>query len=112
MQGELVPVVMFPRFTTLIGEADYETAALDVTDFDRAVLSFEQGVTFPGGGTMTVYFEDSHDGDRWFPLASASLATQIVRLDLPRRWFRMRISITGPAAITCWCAGTLRRRVA
>lgn len=109
MQGEMVPVVLLPRFTTFAGGGRYETAPLDVTDYDRLVVEYGCGTVY-GGGSVTVLFEESHDGIEWFELDSTAVAVD-VRVDLTRRWLRVAAVVGSGKAITCWCQGQLRRRV-
>ena len=42
MQGSMVPVVLLPRFTTFVGAGSFATAPLDVTEFDRLVVDFDE----------------------------------------------------------------------
>ena len=109
MQGSMVPVVLLPRFTTFVGGGSHATAPLDVTDFDRLVVDFGRGGIL-GGGSISCEFQGSHDGVAWFALDSVGSAAD-VRLDLTRRWLRVVVTLAGGQAVTCWCAGQLRRRV-
>ena len=109
MQGSMVPVVLLPRFTTFVGAGSFATAPLDVTEFDRLVVDFGRGA-ISGGGTMTCEFQDSHDCVNWFALDSVGSAAD-VRINLTRRWLRVVITLGSGQAVTCWCAGQLRRRV-
>jgi len=109
MQGTMVPVVLIPRFTTYAGEADYESAPVDVTAFDRLVVEYSC-TPVTGGGTVTCEFQDSHDATTWFTLDSRT-ATGDVRVDLSRRWLRVVVRVGPSQGLTCWCSGQLRRRV-
>ena len=132
MAGEIVPLVMIPRFTTYAGHAsfvttpmEFITVPLDVAKYSRAVLTVFRGplvgATEPTPATFSLVFETSHDGVAWFelhtPITTASDTTNL-DLVLDRRWFRVRVGITvssAPAskgAITCWAAGSLVSRVA
>lgn len=108
MQGETVPVVLIQRFTSYAGEWDYDTAPLDVTEFDRLVARFQRATP---SDPVTVTFQDSHDCVTWFDLDDTDDAEADIRVNLTRRWLRVVVSVGAGQVVTCWCSGTLRRRV-
>ena len=123
--GELVPLVMVPRYTTYIGASTFATAPMDVSGFDKAVLSFWRGrLAGDAGSTFSAVFEASHDAVAWTSLGSAITTTNtssIVSRDLIKRWLRLKITLTAvppgsggsnTVAITCWAVGSLEVRVA
>lgn len=119
MAGELVPLVMLPRYSSFAAAAttDFITIAMDVTEYERAILNLWQA-TMTAGNAAVYYFEESTDGLAW---TECSGVTQPVSLtpgtesqfkpDLNKRWFRIRVRLTGSsAAVTCWAVGFLERR--
>lgn len=108
MQGEMVPVVLIPRFTSFRAGSDYDTAPLDVTAYDRLVVMV--GFSAQTGTDPSFTFQDSHDGVTWFTLDTVTSSPTEVRVDLTRRWLRVYVELSADV-VTCWCAGSLRRRV-
>jgi len=114
MKGMLDPVVLFPRYTTLIEAGTFATVGLNVEPYDKATITVWRGYA-PSGGSCTVFLEDSHDGVVWTSLNGAgedpgANAATIIRVDLRRRWLRAKVVLTTDG-ITCWAAGALERRV-
>ena len=118
MKGELVPVVLVPRYTGYVGSGTYTTMPLNVEAFAKGTITLWRG-RLPGTGspTFTAYFEDSHDGVEWTPFDAGGEdpgadASAIVRFDLVRRWLRVRVVLTGSGTgASCWAVGMLERRV-
>lgn len=127
MKGELIPLVMLPRYTSYLGEGTYTTVPLEVTDFAGAALEFWRGPLAgkPQGATFAAYLEeavepspDPADPDGWKVLASTTAddATSLLKVAFSRRYLRFRVVLVadltnGLAAITCWAAGSLERRM-
>lgn len=121
--GLQVPVVLLPRFTTLLGQAEDEfpTLPLDVTAFETARITLwrasMQGLSTP---TAFFLFEESTDRLVWTPceLTSTSGETipthdteKVVAFPFGRKWFRLRVRLVGGnPALTCWAQGFLIRR--
>ena len=123
MEGELVPVVLIPRFTTYIGSSAFASLALEVERFSGGSVSLWRGPLIgTGSPTFTAFMETSEDGVDWVsqngatgysPGANGFLPVTLGTLGLPRRLFRIRVVLTGTGvAVTCWCAGSLVRRLA
>ncbi len=129
MAGELVPLVMIPRFTTLVGKVGeslaypgYKTIGLEVSAFELATLNCWRGPIFGGGTpdpTMKIYFEESSDQENWTVCGSASGTGNTIGVEtetqvspgFSKRWFRVRIVLTGDApVVTCWVVGFLQER--
>jgi hypothetical protein len=114
--GPYVPLVLLPRYTTLSGNTTFTTIAMDVTDYEKAVVDFwrSAGAALIG---LTIAFEESMDQVTWTPCAGgpftdpgANSQTQFLP-ELTKRWFR--ISVTPSAAscvVTLWCIGFLGMR--
>ena len=123
MAGELVPLVLIPRFSTYAGEANYfSTIAMDVTEFQTAIVNVWRGPMVASGGTpaFKVTFQESTDQDSWSTCGSTSADTAVAEdtetqfnADLKKRWFRMRVLLEGTNPVaTAWAVGFLEERTA
>ncbi len=123
MIGELVPLVMIPRYTGYVAPDVYATVPLNVEDYVSAALTFWRGsLVGSAGASFSATFQESHDAQTWV-LCTVSPSGQIgpngiglYKVTLKRRWFRMRIALTADvvdnvAAISCWAVGSLQRRI-
>jgi len=122
MAGEYVPLVMMPRFTTYIGEATFETVALDVSEFEKLVLSVWRGPLLGNtgsGASLEITFETSDDNEHWAPFPyvpaiTTAGGTTVVEVELLQRFLRSKVVLTKDGtdlvALTCWAAGHLDRR--
>src|SRR5262245_46006552 len=116
MAGNLVPLVLLPRYTTYAGASTYTTIAMDVADYEKAIVSFWQGpnVTFI---SLNIDFQESTDQVTWtsctggpYTAPGASSETQF-QPSLTKRWFRISVALGGANQITtCWCVGFLMLR--
>lgn len=129
MAGELVPVVMLPRYTVFAGKfissdagGGYTTIAMDVTEYQNAIINVWRNALLPnaGGATFKVIFEESTDQVSWSECATSpsgqdpGVKTEVqYTAALTRRWFRVRIELGGnnDAAVTCWAVGFLEQRL-
>ena len=122
MAGELIPLVMLPRYTTYAssGSQDFTTIAMDVTQFESAILNvWRSGLSSTGSPTFKIYFEESTDQTSWSTCAGTGgsgqdpgAATEAqYTATLAKRWFRVRVSLGGTDPVaTCWCVGFLEER--
>jgi len=119
MKGEQVPLVMVPRFTTLVGAGEFATAPLDVQRFARVVLTVWRGYLLGTSPTFHLYLEVSHDAPTdaadWVQLDDLTLNDdQAATIDhsLTRRWLRVRVVLGGTNPwVTCWASGGLDLRL-
>ena len=117
MAGQLVPLVMAPRWTTYIGEGEFGTAPLDVSRYATAYLTFWRSAA--SGDSFKAEFQTSHDAAQWFnEIAAITTAGATDRLVIPlsRRWFRLLVTLEEDetfhyAAVTAWAVGSLELRV-
>lgn len=122
--GAYVPLVMVPRFTSYVGAATYTTAPLDVSEFQKFIVTVWRGLlvgSVAGGAALFIQFEWSDDADQdgWFtffglsPLTTAG-ATDVVEAELTHRYLRLKVTLTDDAtdvvALSCWASGHLERR--
>ncbi len=121
MAGELVPLVMFPRFTTLVGDSVFVTVGMDVTNFSSAIVNVWRGALI-GTGTPGVkfYFDESTDQVTWTTCSGTSGSGQApsagneaqYTATLTKRWFRIRAELgNADNAVSCWAVGFLEDRL-
>ena len=114
MEGVAVPVVIIPRYSSFVGVNVFTTQPLLVEEFSKAqIVFFRSGMD--AGASFSASFQTSQNQQDWFDDPGSpitSVATEdIHEVDLPRKWFRIRIELSGSdPAITCWAAGLLIRR--
>lgn len=125
MIGEIVPVVMIPRYTSFLGPGTYTTVPMLVSDYKSVVLEFWCGYVQaqPSGALSTATFEEAFDAElpdgAWVTLATKTEVDQntqsLLNLTFTRRYFRVRFVLTadsnGLVGFTCWAAGSLQKRV-
>ena len=120
MKGEQEPVVLVPRYTSFLGSGSFTTVPINLEPYSKVTISLWRGY-MPGSGppTFKFYFEDSHDAETWTPFDPSGTdpganpaSPGSVSYDLIRRWFRVRVELTGSnTGVTCWAVGMLERRV-
>src|SRR5437870_2552997 len=98
MTGELVPLVMVPRYTGLVGPQTFSTVPLDVTEYSDASLVLWRGPLVGTTPSFTAHFDVSQDAENWSMAAadsspSANAATAIGAGFTGHRWFRVRIEL-------------------
>lgn len=116
MAGELVPLVLIPRYSSFCGVGSFTTIAMEVTDYDGAKVNVWRG-PLAGGGTFQVAFEESTDGTNFSTCSGATpgdpgqdTETQYSPT-LNKRWFRIKVTTTGSNPhVTCWAMGYLVMR--
>jgi hypothetical protein len=118
MAGELVPLVLIPRYSTYAGNSNFATIAMDVTEYEQAIVNFWCGTLLGSGGTINLYFEESTDQNNWTdcqPYAaavnpSAGTETQYTPT-LSKRWFRIKLVLpNADNVLTAWAVGFLQER--
>ena len=117
MAGELVPLVMLPRYSTYAGATTFYTIAMDVTEYSAAIINYWRGPG-PASGEVDLYFEESTDSILWSdctgatnPVNQTADTEDQYTLMLRKRWFRIRIVLSGSSPIvSCWAVGFLERR--
>jgi hypothetical protein len=116
MAGTLVPLVLLPRYTTLSGPTTFQTIAMDVSDYEEALVDFWRSAG-ANLGTLGVAFEESTDQVTWSNCAGgpfndpgANLQSQF-KPEMTKRWFRITVTLTGAnCVVTMWCIGFLMMR--
>ena len=118
MTGALTPVVLIPRYTSFLGENEFISEAIDASMYCAGALRLWRG-ELKGTDTPTylLFVETSNDKNVWVPQDVAGYDpgandSMPITLTLTQRWLRTRVVLEGTnPAVTCWCAGTLERRV-
>jgi hypothetical protein len=123
MAGRQVPVVMFPRYSTLVGATTFTTIAMDVTDYQGAVLGVWRG-EIPTDSAFKLTCQESTDQLVW----SNCSGTSVVDYDpgqevegqsaptLKKRWFRVQVVLVSNAPsnpfpqVSLWVVGFLEER--
>lgn len=119
MAGELVPLVLIPRYTTYCGTAAYSTIGMDVTPYQNAIVNFWRNTMIGTGSTVSLYFEESSDQNLWSlctgmspnPASPAANAETQYTANLTKRWFRIRVVLPNADNVaTCYAVGFLEER--
>jgi hypothetical protein len=120
MAGELVPLVMMPRYSVYSGETTFTTIAMDVTDYQTAILNLWRGKLVTNT-TLLISAEESTDQVTWATCTGGTgvdpgVETEVqMTATLKKRWFRLKlvlgVSAGSPYPVaTCWAVGYLEQR--
>jgi len=119
MAGELVPLVLLPRYSTYAGAADFTTIAMEVTDYETAIVNLYRGPLLGTGPTFAATLQESTDQQSWSDCSGtntsaydpgASTEGQMTAT-LKKRWFRIKVTLGGTAPVgSCWALGFLQMR--
>jgi hypothetical protein len=117
MAGELVPLVLLPRYTTYAGDSEFTTIAMDVTDYTTAYVNAWRGVLLGTTPTFAIVFQESTDQQTWTTCTNGTGGDPGEETEaqytptLKKRWFRAKVTLTGTAPVaTCWAIGFLELR--
>jgi hypothetical protein len=118
MAGNLVPLVLMPRFSTYAGANTFVTVGMDVTDYETAIVNVWRGTMIGSAGpTFAISFEESTDQDSWAQCTGGAGGDPGANTEaqytptLGKRWFRVKLVLTGTSpAVTCWAVGFLEQR--
>jgi hypothetical protein len=116
MAGLFVPLVLVPRYTTVLGNETFTTIGMDVSDYERAIVSYWRS-TGVGAPAPTIFLEESMDQVTWSACAGGPFADPGPNVEaqfnatITKRWFRLRY-LTGAvgAGVTFWMIGFLEQR--
>jgi len=115
MAGTLVPLVLFPRFSSFT-EGYFPTVPMDVSAYQKAIFTVWRGPTTSSGSFFLNCYEST---DRvYWSLCTVSgspdpgpNAEGVLVAYLKKRWFRAEVQLDGgEAQVTCWAAGHLEMR--
>ena len=118
MAGQLIPVVLMPRFTCLSGADTFRTIAMDVTPYSSGLLSVWRSPLLGSSPTFAFLFEESSDQVTWTACTISPSETDPGADDetqytvtLKKRWLRVAITLGGGSPVaTLWIAGFLEER--
>ncbi len=117
MAGELVPLVLLPRYSTFNGSETFTTIGMEVTDYTQTILNVWRGPVL-NGGSIAFTFQESTDQDSWTTCSGttaswdpgASTEAQVTA-ELKKRWFRVKVLVGGTnPGVSCWALGFLEMR--
>ena len=120
MPGQLTPVVLLPRFTTLSGADTFSTIGMDVTEYSSAFINLWRGpLNGTNSPTYAFLFEESSDGVNYTPCTISPSETDPgaddetqYEVTLKKRWLRLSITLTGTnPSVTTWAVGFLEERL-
>ncbi len=110
MSARVDRIVVFPRYTALIGAASVFTVPMDVRAYARAAMVAwqSQGI---GTSAAEVAFttQQSPDLENWFDgdtLTPDANEEDTATPELRYPWFRVKATVTGSdPGVTCWLVG-------
>ncbi len=117
-EGQLTPLVLLPRYTTYAGASVFVTIAMDVTEYQSALVNCWRGKLLGTAPTIGMVFEESSDQVTWSTCTGGTSfdpgeETEVQKTPtMTKRWFRIKVTLggTSPAA-TCWVVGFLEQRI-
>ena len=118
MAGELVPLVLLPRYTTYAGADTFTSIGMDVTPYSKAIVNVWRGNLIGTSGTVGVTLQESTDQTNWTTCTGTSPdfdpgadTEDQYEATLNKRWFRIKVTTTGTnVAVTCRAIGFLEMR--
>ena len=118
MAGELVPLVLIPRYSTLVGAQDFTTIGMEVSNYSKAIVNVWRGAIIGTSGTIGVTLQESTDQTTWTTCTGTSPdfdpgadTEDQYEATLTKRWFRIKVTTTGTnVAVSCWAIGFLEMR--
>ena len=119
-QGELVPLVLVPRYTSFVGASAFVTIAMDVTEYQSAILNVWRGKLTGTTPTVGLTFQESSDQVNWTTCAGTNVngydpgqeTEGQSTVTLGKKWFRVEVLLGGTTpAGTCWAVGFLEQRL-
>src|SRR3989338_2785435 len=98
MAGGLTPLVMVPRHSTFAGSSSVTTIAMDVTDYQTAILNVWRGKLI-AGTTIAVTAQESTDQETWSVCSGTNCSAYDpgqetegqVTATIKKRWFRILV---------------------
>lgn len=124
MAGELVPLVLLPRYTTYAGKPGsgtpaFATIAMDVTEYSSAIVNLWRGALVGTAAALKFNLQESTDQLNWTTCQgttadfapSENVETQYTAI-LNKRWFRITLELpNADNVLSCWAVGFLEQRV-
>ena len=118
MAGELVPLVLLPRYSTFVGALVFTTIGMEASNYSKAIVNVWRGSMTGTSPTFGAVFEESTDQNTWTTCVNGTGgdpgadSEQQYTPDLSMRWFRIKVTLAGTdPAVSCWAMGFFERRV-
>ena len=112
-------IILLPRFTTLAGEGNFTTQAMNVAAYESAEISVWMG-RIVGDGSVAAEIEESTDRVVWSLCAGTSsvgmipLTEELLTPDFSKAWMRLKMllsaGIDASPIATVWAAGFANKR--
>jgi len=119
MAGELVPLVLLPRHSTYAGATDFTTIAMEVTDYEQAIVNLWRGPLLGTAPTFAATLQESTDQQNWSDCSGTNTSAYDpgsgtegqMTATLKKRWFRIKVTLAGTSPVaSCWALGFLQMR--
>ena len=118
MAGELVPLVMVPRYSCYSGATTFTSIPIDCTRYSIVALNVWRAPLVGSSPTFGITLQESTDQESWTTVDGTTANSDpgadtqaLYEGNLKRRWFRVRIILGGTDPVaTCWAVGTLEMR--
>jgi len=117
MAGELVPLVLVPRYSTFVGAHSFTTTGMEVSDYSKAIVNVWRSEMLGTSPTFAVEFQESTDQSTWTTCTNGASADPGSNTEaqyspeLTKRWFRIKVTLTGTGpAVSAWAIGFLEMR--
>jgi hypothetical protein len=116
MSGRNVPVVLLPRYTSLIGGGSYPQLAIPCSAYEKLAVTFWMGVGVGPPG-LTLAWRESNDLVTWTQCGGGGLVSPTPNADLPsvvtltKAWFQLVVILAAAnGGATMWCEGFFQLR--
>lgn len=118
MAGELVPLVLLPRYSSYVGQSTFTTIGMEVSEYSSAIVNVWRGKLTGTSPTFGVTFQESIDQTNWTTCMGTSAGADPGQeteaqytAQLSKRWFRISVALGGTSpAGSCWAIGFLEKR--
>ena len=97
MSQIVTPVVLVPRFTTVVGGGAFLSLPIDVSAYEEAEMSVWRSALIGTGSTITIDVEESTDRNTWETVPGwdgdpGSGTEDRYTLKMTKRWMRAAVS--------------------
>ena len=108
--GEKIPMVFFPRFTTITGSDALETTPIDMLGFGQAQMTFWRGEITGTATQASFQVQQSADLTIWEDLGTAVVittkgATDKGNIGPTQRYIRCTVMLDTNSTCTIWAVG-------
>lgn len=117
MAGELVPLVLLPRYSTFVGAHSFTTIGMEASNYSKAIVGVWRGAMAGTAPTFAASFEESTDQNIWTTCAAGAGGDPGPDTEaqyqptISKRWFRIKVILGGTnPSVSCWAIGFLEMR--